>query len=171
MQWKLKYHYDLARVLLGLVVIFTGFQMLSQGAEFYSPFLHAWRKMIAPDSKNKISDGMTWEMVNKNIVQGFGALMILGGALVLINMRKAGGVAIMIVISFMILTQDNPMIKSFIRPKPKNMNLRVDDLARHLSLMGTCLFMLVCPPYTGDEEDAEIAKAEKDSKKKKNKVE
>ena len=64
MQWKLRYHYNLARVLLALVVCFTGFQMLSQGAEFYSPFLHAWRRMIYPDSKNKIDENLTWEQVN-----------------------------------------------------------------------------------------------------------
>ena len=61
MGWKLRYHYDFARVLLALAVCFTGFQMLSQGAEFYSPFMHAWRRMLMPDSKNKISEGMTWE--------------------------------------------------------------------------------------------------------------
>ena len=166
MAWKLKYHYDLARVLLGLAVIYTGFQMCSQGAEFYVPFLHAWRRMLLPDSKNKISDGMTYEQIFKNIVQAFGALMILGGILVLINMRKAGGVAIMVAITFMILTQDNPMIKSYIKPKPKNTNLRVNDLMRHLSLMGTCLFMLVCPP-TMDDEDAEAAKAAETKNKKK----
>ena len=92
--------------------------------------------------------------------------MILGGALVLINMRKAGGVAIMVVLTFMILTQDNPMIKSFIKPKPKNMNLRINDLTRHLSLMGTCLFMLVCPPIANEEDEAELLKAGKDKKKK-----
>ena len=90
----------------------------------------------------------------------------------MINLRKAGGVAIMIVLTFMILTQDNPIIKSYIKPKPKNTNLRINDLARHLSLMGTCLFMLVCPPYQNDDEDAELAAAgQKKDKKKKQKAE
>ena len=78
--------------------------MLTQGAEFYSPFLHAWRKMVMPDSKNRISETLTWEEVNKSVVQAMGALMIAGGALVLINLRKAGGAAIMLVLIFMLLT-------------------------------------------------------------------
>ena len=40
----------------------------------------------------------------KYIIQAMGALMILGGALVLINLRKAGGAAIMVVLAFMMLT-------------------------------------------------------------------
>ena len=56
------------------------------------------------------------------------------------------------------------MIKSYIKPKPKNMNVRMNDLFRHLSLMGTCLFMMVCPAYEHDDEDAELAK--KDGKEK-----
>ena len=57
-----------------------------------------------PDSKNRISESMTWEEINKRVVQAIGALMILGGALVLINMRKAGGAVIMLVVIFMIMT-------------------------------------------------------------------
>ena len=59
------------------------------------------------------------------------------------------------------------MIKSYIKPKPKSTNLRVNDLTRHLSLMGTCLFMMVCEPYPHDDEDAE--EAEKSTKKSKKK--
>ena len=64
------------------------------------------------------------------------------------------------------------MIKSFIKPKPKSLNLRINDLTRPLSLMGTCLFMLVCPPYANDDDDAETAKAgSREDKKKKQKAE
>ena len=44
------------------------------------------------------------------------------------------------------------------------MNVRMNDLFRHLSLMGTCLFMMVCAAYEHDDEDAELAK--KDGKEK-----
>ena len=42
----------------------------------------------------------------------------------------------------------------------------MNDLFRHLSLMGTCLFMIVCPPYQLDDEDAEKASGKKDGKEK-----
>ena len=42
--------------------------------------------------------------MNKYIVQTMGSLMILGGALVLINLRKAGSLVVMIVLAFMMLT-------------------------------------------------------------------
>ena len=57
------------------------------------------------------------------------------------------------------------MIKTFIRPKPKNTNLRVNDLTRHLSLMGTCLFMMVCPAYENDDAEIEVPKEKKGKKK------
>ena len=60
------------------------------------------------------------------------------------------------------------MITDFIKPKPKTSNVRINDLTRHLSLLGTCLFMMVCPEYQHDEEDAEAAlKAAGKGKKKK----
>ena len=119
-----------------------------------------------PDSKNKIDGNLTWEQVNKYIVQAMGALMILGGALVLINLRKAGGVAIMVVLVFMMITQDNPILTDHIKPKPKNNHVRLNDVTRHLSLMGTCLFMMVCPAYEHDDDDEEAASTKGKKKQK-----
>lgn len=43
----------------------------------------------------------------------------------------------------------------------------MNDVTRHLSLMGTCLFMIVCPAYEHDDEDEEVAaKATAKGKKK-----
>ena len=57
-----------------------------------------------PDSKNKISDSMTWEQINTQITKGMGVLMISGGLLILANMRKMGSVLVMLVLAFMMLT-------------------------------------------------------------------
>ena len=60
------------------------------------------------------------------------------------------------------------MLMDYIKPKPKVNNLKMNDLTRHISLLGTCLFMMVCPEYQHDEEDAEAAlKAAGKGKKKK----
>merc|ERR1719468_370987 len=58
----------------------------------------------------------------------------------------------MLTMVFMIATQDNPLIKEFIKPKPKYLKLRIDDLARHISIIGACLFILVSKPYPQPEE-------------------
>ena len=147
MVWKIRWQYNFARVLFALTICYTGMQMLQKGQEFYNPFLHAWRRMLMPESKNKISDGMTWEQINTQITKGMGVLMISGGLLILANMRKMGSVLVMLVLAFMMLTQDNPYIMGFIKPKPKNSHFRMNDFTRHLSLLGTCLFMIVCPEY------------------------
>ena len=146
-EWKLRWHYTFARVLLALVICYTGMQLLSKGDDFYNPFLHAWRRMLMPETKNKINDNLTWQYINTQVTKVMGGLMIAGGLLILANMRKAGSALVMIVLAFMILTQDNPYIQEFIKPKPKNNHFRMNDFTRHLSLFGTCLFMIVCPEY------------------------
>ena len=126
-------------------------QIMQKGSEFYNPFLHAWRRMILPDSKNKINDGLTWEAVNTQIVKAMGVIMIAGGLLIIGNLRKTGSAIVMVALAFMMLTQDNPLIMSHIKPKPKNNLFRMQDFTRHLSLFGTCLFLLVCPEYQYDD--------------------
>ena len=120
--------------------------MIQNGASIYSPFLHAWRRMLVPDSKNKINDSLTWDFINIQIIKATGGLMILGGLLILANLLRIGGAAVMVVLSFLMLTQDNPLIEGFIKPQPKANYTRTFDLTRHLSLMGVCLFMMVFSP-------------------------
>ena len=72
--------------------------------------------MIISDSKNKINDSLTWEFVNLKIIEVMGSLMIIGGLLIMVNLRKAGAIAVMAVLSFLLITQDNPLIESFIKP-------------------------------------------------------
>ena len=142
----------LGRVLFGLTVCFIGYNMIQDGPEFYSPFLHAWRRILVPDSKNKISDGLTYQDVNAYVTQFMGALMILGGLLTTLNKRSIGGFLIIQVMLFCLATQDNPYIKEHIKPKPKNMKLRLNDLTRHVTMIGACLYMMVTDLVPGSEE-------------------
>ena len=116
--------------------------MVENGAAIYSPLLHAWRRMLVPELKNRISDNWTWEMVNTQIIKAMGSLMIAGGLLILVNLKKAGGAAVIVVLGFLVLTQDNPLIQGFIRPKPHESGRRMYTFTRHLSLLGVCLFMM-----------------------------
>ena len=113
---KPRRHLEIARVLFAMAVCFQGLQMIQNGASIYSPFLHAWRRMLVPDSKNKINENLTWEFINIQIIKAMGSLMISGGLLILANLLRIGGTAVMIVLSFLVLTQDNPLIEGFIKP-------------------------------------------------------
>ena len=89
-------------------------------------------------------------------------LMMLGAALLALNKRVAGGLVLLLPIFFMLATQDNPMLIPHTKPVPKSSHIRYDDLARHLSLLGGILFLMVVPPV-------EDAAEENDHGKKKNK--
>jgi len=128
------------------------------------PFLHAWRRMLLPDSKNRISESLTYEELFMYIIQAVGFVMMFGGFLVALNKRVFGGFLVLLAFTFLLLTQDNPMLIEYIKPKPRIANIRMDDLARHVSVMGAIFYVMVVPPYAG--EDPEHAEEEVQSKKK-----
>ena len=53
----------LGRVLFGITLCYMGYQMMVDGPEFYNQFLQAWRRIILPESKNKINESLTYEML------------------------------------------------------------------------------------------------------------
>ena len=150
----------LGRILFGVSLSYMGYQMLVDGAEFYSPFLHAWRRVIAPDMKNRINENLTFEDINAYVTQFIGSCLILGGLLCSLN-QKAGAFLVILAMMFMMATQDNPWIKELIKPKPKNMKIRWNDITRHLAVIGACLYMCVTEPFPTPEEE----KPEKKKKK------
>ena len=64
---------------------------------------------------------------------------MIGGALIALN-KKVGAVFVMMAMVFMLLTQDNPYIKDSVKPKLKTTKLRLNDLTRHVSVFGACLY-------------------------------
>ena len=70
---------------MALVLIYFGYNVFIQGQEFYIQYLHAWREMLLPGSKNRINKDFTYEEVFKIIVQVEGGLFMLGGFLILLN--------------------------------------------------------------------------------------
>ena len=162
LNYRLSWHYHFGRIVFALALSYFGFNIMAQGRDFYFPLLHAWRRMVLPDSKNRISPGLTYEDVFEYVLQVVGGLMMLGAALLALNKRVAGGLVLLLPIFFMLATQDNPMLIPHTKPVPKTSHIRYDDLARHLSLLGGILFLMVVPPV-------EDAAEENDHGKKKNK--
>ena len=154
-EYKVSCHYKLGRALLACFLIFFGYNMYLQGKEFYSPLLHAWRKMMLPNSVNRINETLTYDELFTYVTQAVGGTFCLGGFLLLVNFRKTGGIICILAICFMIATQDNPMILEHIKPKPKNLKIRLDDLARHISIIGALLYMMVTDPCSDIDPEKE----------------
>ena len=89
---------------------------------------------------------------------------MLGGFLIAVNKRVMGASLCILGVVVMIALQDNPWLLEHIKPKPKNMKVRYDELARHVSLIGALLYLCVVPPV----EDEVPEKDHKSSKAKKN---
>ena len=124
------------------------------------PYLHGIRRIISPLSKNRIQEGLTFEDVFGWIIQGVGGLFIAGGVFIAANKRVMGGLLSILAVTFLFVTQDNPMLVEYLKPKPKSMSIRYDDLARHISLLGAILFFMLVDPCI-DPEPVEPKKKKK----------
>ena len=153
MEYKLSWHFHIGRIALALAIIFFGYNIMLQGREFYVPLLHAWRRMLLPDSKNKINASLTYEELFLHVTQAMGGLMVFGGALIALNKRVAGGLFVLLALAFMVATQDNPMLIEYMKPKPQRNTIRLDDLARHISVIGAVLYLMIVPPVNDREDD------------------
>ena len=137
--------------------------MWQGGHEFYSPYWHALRKTLMPESKNKIEGAnMTYDEVNRYLTFVMAGLLVIGGAITALGKAKSGPMLIMASVLMMIATQDNPWIRDQIKPKPKTNHIRYNDLFRHLSLLGACLFIMVTPPAEDEENEGDDKKVKQD---------
>ena len=151
MNYKLSWHYNAGRVVFALILVFFGYNMMSQSRDFYMPYLHGIRRIISPLSKNRIKEGLTYEDVFGWVVQAEGGLFMLAGLLIAMNKRVIGGIFALLAISFLLATQDNPMLIEYLKPKPRSSSIRYDDLARHISLIGAVLFFMLVDPVVDPE--------------------
>jgi len=155
MEYKVSYNYHLGRALFSVAAIYIGIQVFTSGHEFYSPYWHALRKTVYPDSKNKIEGmNMSFDELNRYATLAMGVLLVLGGALTLLNQRINGPLLIIASVLMMMVTQDNPWIRDQVKPKPKTTHIRYNDFFRHLTLIGSCLYIMVTPPAEDEEEPA-----------------
>lgn len=138
----MKWMHTIARLTFAVVVVYAGFLIYEGGNEFYGPFLHAYRRLLAPEMKNRINQDWTFEELHNIAIQVLGGLMMLSGALIALNRTFLGPLILMICVLFMIGTQDNPWIKDYIKPAPKLKVYRWNDLCRHISIVGVCLLLM-----------------------------
>ena len=87
-----------------------------------------------------------------------------GGALLALNRRIAGGILVLLSFCFLLATQDNPLITEFIKPKPRSDAIKYEDLARHVSVMGAVLFLMVVPADPDVDPDHEKSKKKRKQK-------
>lgn len=128
------------------------------------PLLHALRRMVLPESKNRINPDWTFEEVFDLTIKVAGIVFVVGGTLIAANKRVIGGLICLLAMVFVIALQDNPLLIEFIKPKPKSDKIRYDDLARHISLIGAILFFMAVDPV----DDAVVEDEKKSKKAKKN---
>ena len=76
---------------------------------------------------------------------------MLGGFLIFLDRRIIGAHLCIIGVVVMIALQDNPWLLEHVKPKPKNMKMRYDELARHVSLIGGLLYLMAVPPVVDPE--------------------
>ena len=93
-----------------------------------------------------------------------GATFCTGAFFLLINFRKFGGMICILAISFMLATQDNPLLLEHIKPKPKVMKIQLGDLARHISLIGALIYMMVTEPVSDIDPEKEAKEERKKNK-------
>ena len=130
----------LARVIFGLLCVFTGYQIADTGHELYGPYWHASRKVIlGPKSLNRISPELTYEDINKHITTALACFMIIGGTFSALNYKRVGCFFLLIAVIMMIATQDNPLVRAQLKPAPKSKNYPWPSLFRHLGLIGGIL--------------------------------
>ena len=156
--YKQSWQYHFGRIIMALVLIYFGYNVFIQGQEFYIQYLHAWRQMLLPDSKNRINKDFTYEEVFKIVVQVEGGLFMLGGFLILLNQRVAGGLICIFALIFIFATQDNPTLHPHIKHQPKHFKYRYDDLSRHISLLGAILYLMTVPPIVDPEPEVKKKK-------------
>lgn len=95
----------MGRVLFSAATLYMGFQVIAGGHEFYSPYWHAVRKTLMPDSKNKIDGiGLTFDEVNRYLTMAMGSLLMLGGLLTLLNQRVRGPLLVILAVLMMVVT-------------------------------------------------------------------
>ena len=109
-EYRLSWHYHFGRIAFAFCLAFFGYNILVQGKEFYVPYLHAARRFVLPESKNRINESLTYEDVFVMVVQAMGGIMMLGAFLIGLNQRAIGGVFCILAILMMIGTQDNPLL-------------------------------------------------------------
>jgi hypothetical protein len=157
---KLRYNTNIGCVLLGLCCLYMGSQMLQTGHEFYGPYFHAWRRLLLPSLKNRLTPSWTFDDLAKMVCMIHGVLMCLSGLLIMWGNKNLGPVLLILEMEFMIILVDNPLLTEHLKPQPKSTKYKWDQLTRHISVIGVAVLMM-CSPLAKSDDDEEPEKPAK----------
>ena len=118
--------------------------MTEAGERTYNKYLHAVRKQHVPSSKpgDIIFGSFTFDMANKALIQGMGALTTLSGLFVLMGKNTPAAINIVLMSLLMMISKDNIKIKSTVPVITREKNIRMENFCRDVSLIGAALILL-----------------------------
>ncbi|CDW74289.1 UNKNOWN [Stylonychia lemnae] len=139
-----KITYFLGRLLFSLFLIAIGYHMFQNGHQIYNRYLHALRKLILPESQGSglvPLIGITFERLNQIIIKFDGALFVTSGLLILIQKQAMGSKMLIVAVIFILLTKDNPFLKTNDKLYGLDQSQRILEFLKHLSLIGVALII------------------------------
>ena len=77
------------------------------------------------------------------MIKADGLLFIFSGILILADRKVAGALTLLLAVSFVLLTKDNPWIKSNLKTINNERNQRGLDFMKDLSLIGGAILLLL----------------------------
>ena len=106
--------------------------------------MHSLRKMQMPKSKPGDASplGLSWNDLNKLLIQAMGAMSVVAGGLIMSGNTKLAGAIFAVTVAFFAATKDNHWIVSDIAAIKREKNSRLEGIIRDLSLFGVCLMMI-----------------------------
>jgi hypothetical protein len=85
---------------------------------------------------------ITFEQLNHYLIKGDGALFMLSGLLILINCKKLGAFTLILAVSFILATKDNPYLHSIMKSIQKEKQEKLTSILKHLSLIGAAFLLM-----------------------------
>lgn len=153
--------YKLSLVLMGVLCIFMGTQIIQGGHSLHGPSFHAYRKWLAPQIPNKLTDTLTFDDLAQIVLQVHGGMMVAAGLGIMFGNRVVAPLVLMYVMGFLMVLQDNPLLVDYIKPAPKSKNYKWGDLTRHLSVIGAAVLIIAASPSKKEELNVEELKEKK----------
>ena len=107
--------------------------------------------------------GLSWNDLNKLLIQVMGAMSAVAGGLIMSGNTKLAGAIFAVTVAFMAATKDNNWIVSDVAAIKREKNSRLEGILRDVSLFGVCLMMIsgfAAESKLGDKIKPQVAEAE-----------
>jgi hypothetical protein len=138
--------------MIGLLSVLMGLQTLSFGQSNYDQSLHELRRTYWPDTlatQPVIKGGnLTWEEVNRYVIQAEAWTLIVSGLLILVNRKCTGGLLLFLGVAFIVMIKDYPWLRhNALKTASKERNEKISDFLKNLSMLGASILLML---YRGD---------------------